>query len=86
MNNKAIKGPISKMQQLLKLLDEHNYVSRYKVCEDGKFVQDIFWTHPESINLFNVLPIVLIIDSTYKTNKYMLSLLEIFGFTSTEMT
>ncbi|XP_058751844.1 uncharacterized protein LOC131624939 [Vicia villosa] len=34
LNNTAIRGPRSKMQQLLKLLDDNHYVSRYTVCED----------------------------------------------------
>lgn len=44
------------MQQLLKLLDENHYVSRYIVYEDKVIVRNIFWTHPESIKLFNTFP------------------------------
>lgn len=36
--------------------------------------------------LFNTFPTLLIIDSTYKTNKYRLPLLEMVGLTSTEKT
>lgn len=36
--------------------------------------------------MFNTFPSVLIIDLTYKTNKYRLSLLEMVGVTSTKMT
>lgn len=84
LNNKAFTGDKTKMQQLLKLLDDNNYVSRYRPCEDGVTVRDIFWTHPNSIKLFNMFPIMLTIDSTYNTNKYMLLLLKIIGVTSTE--
>ncbi|XP_050875941.1 protein FAR1-RELATED SEQUENCE 5-like [Lathyrus oleraceus] len=84
--NMAIRGPRSKMQQLWKLLDDNQYVSRYIICEDNVTICVIFWTHPESIKLFNIFPSVLIIDSTYKTNKYRLPLLEIVGVTSTEKT
>ncbi|XP_058742515.1 protein FAR1-RELATED SEQUENCE 6-like [Vicia villosa] len=80
------KGPRSEMQQLFKLLGDNQYVSRYRACEDNVTVRDIFWTHLESINLFNTFPTVLIIDSMYKTNKYKLPLLEIVGVTSTEKT
>lgn len=62
------------MPQLLKLLDDNQYVYRYRVCKDGEIVQDIFWSHPDSIKLFNTFSIVLVIHSTYKTNKYILSL------------
>ncbi|XP_058762790.1 uncharacterized protein LOC131636149 [Vicia villosa] len=75
------KGPRLEMQQLLKLLGDNKYVSRYRACEDNVIVRDIFWTPPESINLFNTFPTV--IDSTYKANKYRLMLLEIIGVTST---
>ena len=74
------------MQHLLKCLDDNNYVSRHRVCDDNVSVRDIFWTHPSSIELFNTFPTVLMIDSTYKTNKYRLSLLEIVGVTSTDIT
>lgn len=85
-NNKAKRGPRSKMQQMVKLLNDDHYIFRYIVCEDGNTIQDIFFTHLDSIKLFNNFPIVLIIDSTYKTNKYKLPLLKIIGFTSTYMT
>src|SRR3954468_7731506 len=79
-------GPRSEMQQLLKLLGDNNYVSSFRTSEDKVIVRDIFWTHPESIKLFNTFPTVLVMDSTYKTNKYRLPLLEIVGVTSTDKT
>ncbi|XP_050878109.1 uncharacterized protein LOC127081920 [Lathyrus oleraceus] len=79
--NKALKGDRSEMQQLLKLLDYNSYMSRYLTCYDGVTVRDIFWTHPDSIKLFNIFPTVLILNSTYKTNKYRLPLLEMVGAT-----
>ncbi|CAK8560404.1 unnamed protein product [Lathyrus sativus] len=84
--NKEIRGDRSEMQQLLKLLGDNNYVSRYRTCDDGVTIQDIFWTHPDSIKLFSAFLIVLILDSTYKTNKYMLHLFKMVGVTSTEKT
>ena len=42
--------------------------------------------HPNGIKLFNTFSTVLVLDSTYKTNKYRLPLLEIVGVTSTELT
>lgn len=70
----------------MKLLNDNNYVSRCRTCEDGVTVQDIFWIHPDSIKLFNMLLTVLIVNSTYKTNKYRLLLLKIVGVTSIEKT
>src|SRR4051812_1550452 len=79
-------GPRSEMQQLLKLLGDNNYVSSFRTSEDKVTMRDIFWTHPESIKLFNTFPTVLVMDLMYKTNKYRLPLLEIVGVTSTDKT
>ena len=49
-------------------------------------MSDIFWTHLDSVKLLNAFNIVLLMDSTYKTNKYRLPLLEIVGVTSTGLT
>ncbi|XP_058726499.1 uncharacterized protein LOC131597852 [Vicia villosa] len=69
-----------------KKLEMFQISSWYRVCEDKFIVRDIFWTHPKSIKLFNIFSTVLMIDSTYKTNKYRVPLLEIVGVTSTEKT
>ncbi|XP_050919284.1 uncharacterized protein LOC127136806 [Lathyrus oleraceus] len=58
----------------------------YRTCEDGVTVRDIFWTHPDSIKLFNTFPTTFIIDSKYKTNKYRLPLFEMVGISSIEKT
>ncbi|GAU10750.1 hypothetical protein TSUD_425190, partial [Trifolium subterraneum] len=52
----------------------------------SEYLQDIFFAHPRSLSLFNSFPTVLVMDSTYKTNKYNMPLFEIVGFTSTERT
>ncbi|XP_050915419.1 uncharacterized protein LOC127130456 [Lathyrus oleraceus] len=82
--NKALQENRTEMQQLLKLLDDNNYVSRYQTCKDGVTIRYIFWTHLDSIKLFIMFPTVLILDSTYKTNKYRLSLLEMVDVISIE--
>lgn len=81
-----IRDHKTEIQQLLKLFDKHNYVYIYKVCEDEKFVRDIFLVHLESIKLFNIFPSVLTIDVTYKPNKYKFPLLEVVDVTSIDMT
>ena len=75
-NNEVIRGQRTEIQQLLNLLDDNHYVSRYKVCEDGEIVRDTFWTHHDSIKLFNIFSNVIFINSTYRTNKYRLRLLK----------
>ncbi|XP_045807594.1 uncharacterized protein LOC123901480 [Trifolium pratense] len=77
---KAERGPRTEMQQLMQMLDEAKYVSWNRRRDDGSDVlRDVFWAHPDSIKLLNMFPIVLIMDSTYKTNKYRQPLLEILG-------
>ncbi|XP_028113459.1 PKS-NRPS hybrid synthetase CHGG_01239-like [Camellia sinensis] len=49
-------------------------------------VTDLFWAHPVSLELLRAFPHVLIMDCTYKTNRYRLPLLEIIGVTSTDLT
>jgi len=74
------------MQQLLKKLFNHSYIEIHRWCPDTDTVKDIVWAHPASIDLLHVFPRVLIMDCTYKTNRYRLPLMEIVGVASTEMT
>ncbi|XP_028104757.1 uncharacterized protein LOC114303807 [Camellia sinensis] len=79
------KAGRSQMQQLLGELAKHKYIERHR-CEEGSMtVTDLFWAYPVSLDLLRTFPCV-IIDGTYKTNRYQLSLLEIMGVTSTHMT
>ncbi|GAU30678.1 hypothetical protein TSUD_39020 [Trifolium subterraneum] len=73
------------MQQLLKCLEDHKYIYKIRTVGESTTVQDIFWAHPDSVKLFNTFPTVLLMDSTYKTNRYKMPLFEIVGVTSTEM-
>ncbi|XP_058760410.1 PKS-NRPS hybrid synthetase cheA-like [Vicia villosa] len=83
---KDIRGPRTEMQQLLKLVEESGYVYWSRKKDESEVVRDIFWAHPESVKLLNMFPIVLIMDCTYKTNKYRQPLFEIVGMTSTKLT
>ena len=66
------------MQQLLGQLAANNYVEWHR-CDDCNW---FVWAHPVSLDL----SYVLIMDCTYKTNRYHLPLLEIVGVTSTDLT
>jgi hypothetical protein len=57
------------MQHLMKCFVEDKYVYSYKVLHGIE-------------NISSILPIVLIMDSTYRTNKYRLSTLKFDGVTS----
>lgn len=80
------KGPITEMQHLMNLMERDHYVYLERRDDKSDAVRDIFWAHPDAMKLLNVFHIVLIIDSTYMTNKYRLPLVEIVGVTSTDLT
>ena len=65
---------------------EHRYTEWHKACENTDTIKDLFWTHPTFVDLLRTFPKVLIMDCTYKTNRYRLPLLEIVGVTSTDLT
>jgi histone-lysine N-methyltransferase SETD2 len=80
------KAGRSQMQQLLGKLCEHNYIEWHRSCDTTDRVKDLFFAHPISIDILRAFPQVLIMDCTYKTNRYRLPLLEIVGVTSTNLT
>jgi hypothetical protein len=82
----SIKGNRTEMQHLMSLMLCDKYVYQYRKVGDSVELRDILWAHPYSITLVNKFHLVLIMDSTYKTCKYRLPLLEIVGVTSTGMT
>ncbi|XP_028116456.1 uncharacterized protein LOC114314191 [Camellia sinensis] len=76
----------SQMQQLLGELVKHKYIERHR-CEEGSMtVTDLFWAYLVSLDLLRTFPRALIMDCTYKTNRYQIPLLEIVGVTLTHMT
>ncbi|XP_048424670.1 uncharacterized protein LOC125467934 [Pyrus x bretschneideri] len=74
------------MQQLLRKLNEHDYVELHRRCPMSDSVQDLFWAHPVSLELLRALPTILMIDYKYKINRYYYPLLEVVGVTSTDIT
>ncbi|MBW0482679.1 hypothetical protein O181_022394 [Austropuccinia psidii MF-1] len=49
-------------------------------------ITSLFFTHPLSIKLLHGFPHVILMDCTYKTNKYKIPLIHIVGFSSTNKT
>ncbi|XP_057424905.1 protein FAR1-RELATED SEQUENCE 5-like [Lotus japonicus] len=78
---RAKRGQLSEMQHLMRLLEEDGYTQWSRTKEDSTVIRSLFWAHPVSIKLFNQFPTVVLLDSTYKTNKYMIPLLEMVGMT-----
>jgi len=83
---RSLRGSRTELQQLMMLLECDNYIHWSRCHEYSEVVSDIFWTHPDSVKLLKAFSIVVLMDNTYKTNKYRLSLLEIVGVTSTGLT
>jgi len=80
------RGEKTEMQYLISKLEKHKYVSFTRANIEETTLEDIFFAHPESINMLNIFPNVLVLDSTYKTNIYRMLLFEIGGVTSRKMT
>jgi hypothetical protein len=47
-------------------LTDGNYTYSHRLLSENQIVSEIFFSHPESIKLFNLFPNVLVMDSTYK--------------------
>ncbi|KAI5681411.1 hypothetical protein M9H77_02639 [Catharanthus roseus] len=57
------------VEEVLCLSAERGYTVFYRNCEDNNVPSDIVIAHPTSIALIRTWPYVLIMDTTYKTNK-----------------
>ena len=83
---KSNRDDKTSLQFLISKLEEHNYVYFSITQSESTTIEDIFWAHPTSIKLFNNFPTILVMNSTYETNMYKMSMFEIDGFTSTDLT
>ena len=70
------------LQALLQKLHDTEYFYRYRK-NDANQITGLFWAHPVSIQLLRAFPHVLLMDCTYKTNKFKMPLLNVIGITST---
>jgi len=76
----------TELQYLITKLEKHQYVYFTRANSEETTLEDLFFAHPDSIDMLNTFPTVLVMDSTYKTNTYRMPLFEIVGVTSTKMT
>ncbi|XP_038683031.1 uncharacterized protein LOC119983416 [Tripterygium wilfordii] len=86
MSNSMERAGRSQMQKMLGKLKERKYLEWHRWNDDTQTMRDLFFAHPTSVDLLRTFPEILIMDCTYKTNRYRLSLLEIVGITSTNLT
>ncbi|XP_026431237.1 protein FAR1-RELATED SEQUENCE 5-like [Papaver somniferum] len=71
----------TRMQLLHKYLDDSHYVTWNRKNSDTCEVTDIFWAHPESTLCAQCFPSVVIINCTYKTNRWKMPLFHAEGMT-----
>ena len=83
---KSNRGDKTALQFLISKLEEYNYVYFSRTQSESTIIEDIFWAHQTSVKLFNNFPTVLVMDFTYETNMYKMSMFEIVGVTSTDLT
>jgi uncharacterized membrane protein len=84
--HKGIVSDKTEIQYLISKLEEHKCLYFTRANSEEITLEDIFFYHPELINMLNTFLTVLVMDSTYKTNFYRMPLFEIIGVTSTNMT
>nr|KAJ0187879.1 hypothetical protein LSAT_V11C900487460 [Lactuca sativa] len=82
MHEQAGRTPI---QVVMSLLHTNDYVYEF-TTRDSNELENLFFVHPTSWKIWRAFPHVLIIDATYKTNKYNKPLVQIVGMTSTQKT
>ncbi|KAK9668866.1 hypothetical protein RND81_13G092500 [Saponaria officinalis] len=68
-------------QQMLVLAVDANYVHWHEANFETHELTHVFMSHPEAGKLFCAYPHVVLIDSTYKTNVYKMTLVEVVGVT-----
>jgi len=82
----SIRDEKSEVQNRVTKLEERKYVHFTSTKCEAITVQNKFWAHPKSIKFLNSFSTILIMNSTYKNNLYIILLFEIIGVTSIEKT
>ena len=76
----------TQMQVVMSFLAENGYI--YYSCGDKSTneLQYLFFSHHKSLEMWHAFSHVMLMDATYKTNRYEIPLLEIVGVTPTNQT
>ena len=74
------------MQAFMTILKEKHFLIEYTVNDISNELENIFFVHPYSLDIWRAFPHVLLIDATYKTNKYNMPFVQIVSTTSTNKT
>ncbi|KAI3806408.1 hypothetical protein L1987_22313 [Smallanthus sonchifolius] len=75
--------PSQHLEILENLLSSKKYVYYTREDPATNIVEEIFFVHPKSFEMWRTFPHVLMIDATYKTNMYRLPFVQVVGVTST---
>ena len=75
-------GPLSPMQFLLRSLKRDNWYFQYRAGERSQEVTHLFFVEKHTVEILKKNSEIMLMDCTYKTNKYKLPLLVIIGHTS----
>lgn len=67
------------MEQLLTFLNEESYIYFQRVDESTNVLNDLFFANKRAVGMLRLFHFVLIMDCTYKTNRYRMPLLQIIG-------
>ncbi|RJE17447.1 transposable element tc3 transposase, partial [Aspergillus sclerotialis] len=73
----------SPIHALANQLDKEGFWSRIQFAPDGH-VTAVLFAHPDSLTYLQAYPELLLLDCTYKTNKYGMPLLDIIGVDATQ--
>ncbi|KAI5660002.1 hypothetical protein M9H77_28795 [Catharanthus roseus] len=71
------------VEEVLCLSAQKGYTVSHRNCEESNILSDIVLVHATSIAMIKTWSYVLIMDTTYKTNKYNMPLLEAIWMTPT---
>ncbi|XP_074277499.1 protein FAR1-RELATED SEQUENCE 5-like [Silene latifolia] len=74
-----VRGERNIAQQMFALAVEAKYAHLHEINSEKKEISHIFMAHPDSVKLFRAYSYAVILDSTYKTNMYKNSLIEMVG-------
>ena len=84
--NRGKKAGQTPMQTLEHVLFNKQYVYHTREDPVTNAVEEVFFVHPRSYDLWRAFPHVLMMDATYKTNLHKMPLMQIVGVTSTGQT
>ncbi|KAL1070883.1 hypothetical protein V6Z11_D11G053900 [Gossypium hirsutum] len=74
------------IQVLMLLLNDKQFFTEFSINNISNELENLFFIHPRSLDIWRAFPHVLIVDAMYKTNKYDLPFVQIVGVTSTNKT